>query len=141
MFLGIHKASLPISIADPQGIRRRLLAQDNIGIIPSYESLHRANQHFAKDKHIYDVLYYDDLGRYEQRIRTYFKTSPQTQSLCWNKVVNPRNWGPAPQEWGLSEAKKLGTQAEGLGSESYFKRRNRGPGPKGWGLSAAKKIP
>lgn len=76
MFLGIHKASLPISIADPQGIRRRLLAQDNIGIIPSYESLHRANQHFAKDKHIYDVLYYDDLGRYKRRIRPFITWEP-----------------------------------------------------------------
>jgi hypothetical protein len=76
MCLGIYKASLPISIADPQGIRRRLLAQDNIGIIPSNESLHRANQHFGKDKNIYDVLYYDDLGRYKRRITPFIIWEP-----------------------------------------------------------------
>ena len=38
--------------------------------------------------------------------RTYFKTSTQAQSQRWNEVVNPRNWGPALKEWGLSVAKK-----------------------------------
>jgi hypothetical protein len=68
MFLTIHDASRPISIADPEGIRKRLLAQDNIGIVPCYESLHRAEQHFREDQDVYDVLYYDDLGRYKRRI-------------------------------------------------------------------------
>ncbi|MGD9159742.1 MAG: hypothetical protein PVG39_15110 [Desulfobacteraceae bacterium] len=76
MFLGIYGASLPISISDPEGIRRRLLAQDNIGIIPSYESLHRANQHFNKDKHVYDVAYYNDLGRYKRRITPFISWEP-----------------------------------------------------------------
>jgi hypothetical protein len=47
MFLAIHEAKLPVSIVNPEGVRKRLLAQDNIGIIPSYASLHRANQHFS----------------------------------------------------------------------------------------------
>ena len=68
MFLAIHEAALPISIADPEGVRRRLLAQDNIGIVPSYASLHRANQHFGQDDDVFDVMHYDDLGRYKRRI-------------------------------------------------------------------------
>jgi len=68
MFLAIHEAGLPISIADPAGVRRRLLAQDNIGIIPSYASPHRANQHFGQDEDVFDVMHYDDLGRYKRRI-------------------------------------------------------------------------
>ncbi len=76
MFLAIYDASLPISIADPGGIRKRLLAQDNIGIIPSYDSLHRANQHFREDQYVYDVLYYDDLGRYKRRITPFITWEP-----------------------------------------------------------------
>ncbi len=68
MFLAIQETGRPISIADPEGIRRRLLGQDNIGIVPSYESLHRANQRFREDQHVYDVLHYDDLGRQKRRI-------------------------------------------------------------------------
>ena len=76
MFLGIYDASIPISIADPEGIRKRLLAQDNIGIIPSYASLHRANQHFREDQYVYDVLHYDDLGRYKRRITPFITWEP-----------------------------------------------------------------
>ncbi len=76
MFLAIHNASFPISIADPEGIRKRLLAQDNIGIIPCYESLHRANQHFRENQHVYDVLHYDDLGRYKRRITPFITWEP-----------------------------------------------------------------
>jgi hypothetical protein len=76
MFLGIYDASSPISISDPEGIRRRLLAQDNIGIVPSYNSLHRANQHFREDEHVYDVLHYDDLGRYKRRITPFITWEP-----------------------------------------------------------------
>ncbi|MGA1842055.1 MAG: hypothetical protein ACMUIU_15660 [bacterium] len=76
MFLAIYDASFPISIADPEGIRKRLLAQDNIGIIPCYHTLHRANQHFAENQHVYDVLYYDDLGRYKRRITPFITWEP-----------------------------------------------------------------
>lgn len=73
MFLAIHKAGLPISIANPESVRLRLLAQDNIGIIPSYASLHRANQHFGKEEEVFDVLQYDDLGRFKRRINPFIK--------------------------------------------------------------------
>lgn len=71
MFLGIHEAGLPITIDDPEGIRKRLLGQDNIGIVPCFHSLHRANQHFHEHDSVYDVLYYDDLGRYKSRTRPF----------------------------------------------------------------------
>ncbi|MFI4956294.1 MAG: hypothetical protein ACHQAX_03695 [Gammaproteobacteria bacterium] len=68
MFLALHKAGLPISINDPEGIRKRLLGMDSVGIVPRYRSLHRANQHFPKGQSVYDVLYYDDLSRYKRRL-------------------------------------------------------------------------
>jgi hypothetical protein len=73
MFLAIHEAKLPISIANPEGVRKRLLAQDNIGIIPSYASLHRANQHFDQDEDVFEVMYYDDLGRFKRRITPFVR--------------------------------------------------------------------
>jgi len=76
MFLSIHEANLPISIANPGGVRKRLLAQDNIGIIPSYASLHRANQHFNLDEDVFDVMHYDDLGRFKRRITPFVTWEP-----------------------------------------------------------------
>ena len=76
MFLAIHKASLPISIRDPEGVRNRLLGQDSIGIVPNYTFLHRASQHFSKEQDDYDVLHYDDLGRYKRRITPFIRWDP-----------------------------------------------------------------
>ena len=76
MFLAIYEAKLPISIANPEGVRKRLLAQDNIGIIPSYVSRHRANQHFGKDEDVFDVMYYDDLDRFKRRVAPFITWEP-----------------------------------------------------------------
>ena len=76
MFLAIHEAKLPISIANPEGVRKRLLAQDNIGIIPFYASLHRANQHFRQDEDVFEVMHYDDLGRFKRRITPFVTWEP-----------------------------------------------------------------
>jgi hypothetical protein len=76
MFLAIQKAGLPITISDPEGIRRRLLSQDNIGIVPTYNSLHRANQRFQKLDHVYDVMHFDDLGRYKTRAKHFITWEP-----------------------------------------------------------------
>ena len=76
MFLAIHKAKLPISIANPEGVRKRLLAQDNIGIIPSDESPHRANQRFGEEQDVFDVMHYDDCGRFKRRILPFIAWEP-----------------------------------------------------------------
>jgi len=76
MLLAIHDASLPISIDDPEGVRKRLLAQDNIGIVPAYHTLHRANQHFEKNQDVYDVMHYDELGRFKRRIAPFVTWEP-----------------------------------------------------------------
>lgn len=76
MLLAIQKEGLPISIADPEGVRRRLLAQDNIGIVPAYASLHRANQRFCKEDGVYDVMHYDDFGRAKRRITPFVTWEP-----------------------------------------------------------------
>lgn len=76
MFLSIHDASLPVSIANPEGSRKRLLGQDNIGIIPCYDSLHRANQQYREDQDVFDVMYYDDLGRFKRRMLPYITWEP-----------------------------------------------------------------
>lgn len=76
MLLGIHQAGLPITVSDPEGIRSRLLGLDNIGIVPAYETLHRAEQRFPKEQNVYDVMYFDDLGRYKRRISPFIRWEP-----------------------------------------------------------------
>ena len=49
MLYAIHEAGLPITITNPESVRKRLLAQDNVGVIPSYDSYHRANQYFPSE--------------------------------------------------------------------------------------------
>ncbi len=71
MFLGLCAAGMPISISDPEDIRKRLLAQDNIGIVSCYDSLHRANQSYPEHQGVHDVMHYDDLGRYKRRIKPF----------------------------------------------------------------------
>jgi hypothetical protein len=76
MFLAIHDAGLPIAIANPESVRMRLLGQDNIGIVPSYDLLHRADQRFANEKHVFDVMHYADLGRFKRRLAPFIAWEP-----------------------------------------------------------------
>jgi hypothetical protein len=92
MLLAIREAGLPISIADPEAVRKRLLAQDNIGIIPSYCLRHRANQHFPATGDVFDVVHYDDLGRFKRRI---------TPFITWEPLVLLGKGGTAPIPFGM----------------------------------------
>ena len=76
MLYAIHKAGLPITITNPESVRKRLLAQDNVGIIPSYDSYHRANQYFPAKQDVFEVLHYKDLGRYKRRITPFITWEP-----------------------------------------------------------------
>ncbi|MCX5727743.1 MAG: hypothetical protein NTZ28_02695 [Nitrospirae bacterium] len=76
MFLALQAAGLPISIAHPEGVRKRLLAQDTIGIVPAYASLHRANQRAWAAEDVFDVLHYADLGRFKRRVAPFVTWEP-----------------------------------------------------------------
>jgi hypothetical protein len=76
MFLAIHEAGLPISITNPEAVRKRLLAQDTIGIIPVHAHFHRANQRFRKDQDVFEVMHYKELGRYKRRITPFINWEP-----------------------------------------------------------------
>jgi hypothetical protein len=76
MCLAIQAAGLPISIANSEDVRKRILAQDNLGLIPSYDSAHRAHQHFPKEQCVYDVIYLKELGRFKRRIMPFISWEP-----------------------------------------------------------------
>lgn len=76
MFLAIRDAGLPVSIADHEAVRKRVLGQDSIGVIPSYAMLHRANQHFSRDDEVFDVMHYADFGRFKRRITPFITWKP-----------------------------------------------------------------
>ena len=63
-------------ISHPEVVRKRLLAQDTIGIIPSHASYHRAYQRFRKDQDVFEVMYYKDLGRYKRRVTPFITWEP-----------------------------------------------------------------
>ncbi|MEN0049503.1 MAG: hypothetical protein AAF806_20755 [Bacteroidota bacterium] len=73
MFLAIHQAGLPINIVEPENIRKRLLGQDNFGIVPSYESLYRSNQHFSEEDNVFDTIYYEDLGDHKEHLTPFIR--------------------------------------------------------------------
>jgi hypothetical protein len=76
MLLAIHREGFPITVSDPEGIRSRLLGLDNIGIVPEYEMLHRAGERFPKEQNVYDVMNFDDLGRFKRRISPFIRWEP-----------------------------------------------------------------
>jgi hypothetical protein len=57
IFLALHKSGKPISIGKPKAIRDQLLLMHNVGIMPEYDSLHRAVQVFPEDQKVYQVIH------------------------------------------------------------------------------------
>lgn len=73
MFLAVHQAKLPITIAEPDIIRKRLLGQGNVGILPIFESLQQANQSFLAEEDVFDALYYDNLEQYAPQLMPFIR--------------------------------------------------------------------
>lgn len=73
--LALHKAGLPFVLQDANEIRLRLLAQDNIGIVPENQSLHRANKTFKQDN-VIDVIYLSDIKEKLKAIKPFITWEP-----------------------------------------------------------------
>lgn len=65
IYLGLMDNQLTVAIDEPEKIRKRLLGQDSIGIVPEFGSLHRAQHLF--DGHIDDVMHLCFLGKKAQK--------------------------------------------------------------------------
>lgn len=76
IYLGLMDKQLTVAIDDPEKIRKRLLGQDSIGIVPEYLSLHRAQNLF--DGHIDDVMHLYDFGKAQREI---------CRLAAWEEVV------------------------------------------------------
>jgi len=57
---------LTVAIDEPEKIRKRLLGQDSIGIVPEYMSLHRAQNLF--DGHVDDVMHLYSFGDAQKKV-------------------------------------------------------------------------
>jgi hypothetical protein len=66
IYLGLMDKQLTVAIDDPEKIRRRLLGQDSIGIVPEYLSLHRAQNLF--DRRVDDVMHLHAFGKAQKEI-------------------------------------------------------------------------
>ena len=66
IYLGLMDHQLTVAIDEPEKIRKRLLGQDSIGIVPEYLSLHRAENLF--DGQIDDVMHLYSFGKAQKEI-------------------------------------------------------------------------
>ena len=66
ILLALVAADLPVAITEPKELRKRILEQDSIGIVPDYESLTYATQNFDED--IKDVMYLANFGRNKDKV-------------------------------------------------------------------------
>lgn len=73
MFLAIHKAGLPIAIGEANSIRKRLLGQDNIGIIPSYATSSSTDQHFMPEELVFETMYFDELAKHAKELLPFIR--------------------------------------------------------------------
>jgi hypothetical protein len=75
MFPALRDAGKPVSIMYPEDIRLRILALDNIGILPGYTWLAYGHHHF-QHQHVYDVMYWSDFGRAKPKVRSFVRWEP-----------------------------------------------------------------
>jgi len=66
IYLGLMDKQLTVAIDEPEKIRKRLLGQDSIGIVPGYLSLHRAENIF--DGQVNDVMHLYHFGNAQKEI-------------------------------------------------------------------------
>lgn len=65
--LSFIRKDMPFSLFGAEEMREKLLALDNIGLLPQWYGLHRANQSFSSDLNVYDCLHWQDLTGPERR--------------------------------------------------------------------------
>ncbi len=82
----LHRRKIPINIRNANSIRKRILGQDNYGIIPEYLWHSYAERNFNSDQDVFDTIHYKDLGRYKRRIKPF---------ISWNvlPVLKPLDSG------------------------------------------------
>lgn len=76
IFLAIYKARKPITIPKPKTIREQLLLLDNIGIMPDYYSLHRANQTFQESTNVHAVMHLNEIKKHLSKIKPFIIWEP-----------------------------------------------------------------
>jgi hypothetical protein len=66
IYLGLMGHQFTVSLDEPEKIRKRLLGQDSIGIVPEFLNLHRAQQLF--DGQVDDVMHLYSFGKAQREI-------------------------------------------------------------------------
>jgi hypothetical protein len=76
IYLDLMDAQLTVSLDNPEKIRKRLLGQDSIGIVPEYLSLHRAQHLF--DGEVEDVMHLCHFGKAQREV---------CELAAWREVI------------------------------------------------------
>lgn len=73
MFLAIHEQNLPIHIVEPEKIRKQLLGQEKVGIVPDYELISFGDRHFEMEENVFERVYFGDLEGFEEVLLPFVK--------------------------------------------------------------------
>lgn len=79
MALAFHRKKMPFRWYGFKDVQLKMEGRDNVGIIPEFHSLHRANQLFDGKDNVFDCLHYDDLGAAKIQAKnfiTFFSLEP-----------------------------------------------------------------
>ncbi|MFH0799245.1 MAG: hypothetical protein V2A66_03585 [Pseudomonadota bacterium] len=74
--LEFYRKKMPFRWYGFKDVRLKMEGRDNIGIIPEYHSLHRANQLFDTEDKVFDCFYYDDLGAARMQAKNFITFLP-----------------------------------------------------------------
>ncbi len=69
MALAFHQNKMPFRWMEFKEVKDKMQGTDPVGIIPEYNSLHRAYQLFDVKDRVFDCIHWDDLGSYKTKAR------------------------------------------------------------------------
>lgn len=76
MALAFHEKKMPFRWLRATDVQLKMEGRDNIGIIPEYHSLHRANQLFDDKDHVFDCIHWNDLGQHKKQAKDFVTWLP-----------------------------------------------------------------
>lgn len=76
MALAFHEKKMPFRWIGFEEVRLKMQGRDYIGLIPEYDSLHRAYQLFDHEDLVFDCLHYRDFGRQQSQVNPFISWNP-----------------------------------------------------------------
>jgi len=86
MAIAFYRKNMPFKWYGYKEALLKMEGRDNVGIIPEYHSLHRANQLFDSHEDVFDCLHLQDLGKNKKKIEKLITFRP-LEPLCPRSIT------------------------------------------------------